>query len=119
MRKKRRKSQIEVARAADMKQSAISRLEQDEYEAWSFKTLVRIAAVLEARPRFWLEPLEDVIQKHAAADASDRSLIFGASTADDVETESDNWATAPTLTPADTYDTAGYSSADSLKEARG
>lgn len=111
MRKRRRLQQREVAAQAQMEQSAVSRLEQEAYEAWSFKTLVRIATVLRARPRFWLEPLEDVISAHKEADACDAVVLVQNSTTDDAATVSDDdWQSVESLTKTDTAGSVGYSS---------
>jgi len=47
-----------------MKQSAISRIEQAEYEGWTFKTLFRIADALDARLDVGLKPLEKALTEY-------------------------------------------------------
>lgn len=61
LRKKRELNQTEFAHAADMKQSAVSRIEQAEYSSWTLTTLFRVAAALNARWRIILQPAEDAI----------------------------------------------------------
>lgn len=61
LRKKRSLTQIAFARLAEMKQSAVSRIEQAEYSSWTLTTLFRVAAALDARWRITLEPAEDAI----------------------------------------------------------
>lgn len=68
--------QTDLAKAARMKQSAISRLEQAEYSRWGFNTLIRIADSLDARVIFRLEAAEDTIaeverQERARASAAE------------------------------------------------
>lgn len=64
LRKKRNLRQTDLAKAARMKQSAISRIEQAEYSRWSFNTLTRIAESLDARVRILFEPAEDVVEEY-------------------------------------------------------
>ena len=61
--------QIDLANAAGMKQSAISRIEQADYSAWSFNTLFRIAEALGARLRVNFEPVENVIDQYKEKEA--------------------------------------------------
>ncbi len=61
LRKERNKTQIDFAKEANMKQSAVSRIEQADYSGWSMNTLFRVADVLDARLRVSFEPVEDVI----------------------------------------------------------
>ena len=63
LREKRDLTQKEFALQADMKQSAISRLEQSDYGGWNFKTLARIAEVLDARLIVDFVLREDVIKQ--------------------------------------------------------
>lgn len=63
LREKRELTQKEFAAEADMKQSAVSRLEQSDYGGWNFKTLARIAEVLDARLVVDFVPREDVIRQ--------------------------------------------------------
>ena len=71
MRKRRVLRQSELAAQAGTGQSAISRIEKQDYDSWTFKTLLNIASVLNARLRIRLEPLEEVIQNHKAHEAAD------------------------------------------------
>lgn len=61
LRKKRKKTQINLAKESNMKQSAISRIEQADYCGWSLNVLFRVADALGARLRVSFEPVEDVI----------------------------------------------------------
>lgn len=61
MRDKRAMRQVDLAEKAEMKQSAISRIEQADYASWNFQTLLRIAEALGARLRVHLEPIEDTL----------------------------------------------------------
>lgn len=65
--------QAELATRADMKQSAISRIEQAEYSSWTFNTLWRIAEALDARLVVTFEPIEDAIRKYDAGEALGRA----------------------------------------------
>lgn len=67
LREKRELTQKEFASQADMKQSAVSRLEQADYGGWNFKTLARIAEVLDARLVVDFVPREDVIKDFEGA----------------------------------------------------
>lgn len=53
------------------KQSAISRIEKQSYDAWTFKTLLTIANALKARIDFKLTPLEDIVAAHSEQEESD------------------------------------------------
>jgi transcriptional regulator with XRE-family HTH domain len=64
LRKMRDLKQKGLAQKAGMKQSAISRIEQAEYEAWTFKTLFRIAEALDARLDITFKPLEKVLPEY-------------------------------------------------------
>ncbi len=63
-RERRRFRQIDLAREAKMKQSAISRIEKASYSAWTYKTLLRIAEALDAQLRIVFEAHEDVIARY-------------------------------------------------------
>jgi len=56
--------QAEVAALAATGQSAISRIENAEYDGWTFKTVIGIADVLGARLRITFEPIEDIINSY-------------------------------------------------------
>lgn len=73
MRLRRRLRQTELAVAANTGQSAISRIEKDDYDGWTYKTLLAIATVLKARLRIRLEPLEDVIEEYRRSEAESES----------------------------------------------
>lgn len=64
LRKKRNLNQTELAATADMKQSAVSRIEQAEYSSWTLTTLLRVAAALDARWRMVLQPSEEAIKEY-------------------------------------------------------
>lgn len=64
LRERRRFRQIDLARAAKMKQSAISRIEKAGYSAWTYRTLLRIAEALDAQLRIVFEAHEDVIARY-------------------------------------------------------
>jgi DNA-binding XRE family transcriptional regulator len=56
--------QVDLAKAARMKQSAVSRLEQADYSRWNFKTLLRIADSLDARVRVVFQDADNVIKEY-------------------------------------------------------
>lgn len=64
LRERRKLRQIDLAKNAKMKQSAISRIEQVGYSAWTFKTLLRVADALDAQVRVIFEASEDVIARY-------------------------------------------------------
>jgi transcriptional regulator with XRE-family HTH domain len=66
LRKRRGLNQQEVAKMVGTRQSAISRVEQADYQNWSFKTLRSIADALDARIRVAIQPSEDVLREYAA-----------------------------------------------------
>jgi DNA-binding Xre family transcriptional regulator len=66
MRNRRTMRQVDLAEATEMKQSAISRIEQAGYASWNFQTLLRIAEALRARLRITLDPIEEVVTPHLA-----------------------------------------------------
>jgi len=61
LRKRRKKSQSELANMVGTRQPAISRVERADYQNWSFNTLRSIADALDARIRVFIEPAEDVL----------------------------------------------------------
>lgn len=69
LRKKRKKKQADLADECEMKQSAISRIEQADYSGWSFNTLLRIADALDARLRVSFDLAEDVIDEYREREA--------------------------------------------------
>src|SRR3990172_5422716 len=64
LREKRQMRQVDLANGSNMKQSAISRIEQSEYSAWTLTTLFRVAEALDARVRIIIDPIEDVIEQY-------------------------------------------------------
>lgn len=64
LRKFRELKQAELAATADMKQSAVSRIEQAEYSSWTFNTLWRVAEALNARLIVRFQPIEDAIGEY-------------------------------------------------------
>lgn len=92
MRKYRKLRQGQLAALAHTGQSAISRIEQQDYDGWTFKTLLTIANALKARIRFRLERLEDVVQLHSDNNtstslATDGNISDGGNTMQDGLTE--------------------------------
>ena len=65
LREKRALRQVDFAKKAKMKQSAVSRIEQASYSAWTFKTLLRVADALDAQVKVIFEAAEDVIEDYA------------------------------------------------------
>ena len=64
LRKLRQLTQNAFAELAGMKQSAVSRIEQADYAAWSLTTLFRAGEALDARWRMILEPVEDAMREY-------------------------------------------------------
>lgn len=64
LRRKLKMRQVDLAKAAHMKQSAVSRIEQADYSRWSFNTILRIADSLDARVRVLFEPADQVIAEY-------------------------------------------------------
>jgi transcriptional regulator with XRE-family HTH domain len=58
--------QVDLAKAANMKQSAVSRIEQADYSSWNFMTLLRVAEALDARVRIIFQISEDAIKEFVA-----------------------------------------------------
>lgn len=69
LRKARKKRQIDLAKEAGMKQSAISRIEQADYSGWTLNTLFRVADALNARLRVMLDPTESIIEHYRKKEA--------------------------------------------------
>lgn len=69
LREKRKKTQTVLAKESGMKQSAISRIEQADYSAWSLSTLFRVSDALYARLRVTFEPIENVIEWYKEKEA--------------------------------------------------
>jgi len=65
LRKRRKMRQVDVAKRSGIRhQSAVSRIEQSDYSAWNFATLLRIGHALDARVRIIFEPAEEVISSY-------------------------------------------------------
>ncbi len=62
----RKKTQKDIAELTGMKQSAVSRIEQSDYAAWSFTTLLRLAEALNAKVNVSFELAEDFIARQKA-----------------------------------------------------
>ena len=67
LREFRKLRQTDLAELCDMKQSAVSRIEQASYSRWNIDTLWRIAKALDLRMRITFEPMEDIIKQYQVA----------------------------------------------------
>src|ERR1700722_5774916 len=67
--------QVDLAKAAHMKQSAVSRIEQANYSRWSFNTLLRIADSFDARVRVLFEPAHEVIAGYERREIERAKLV--------------------------------------------
>ncbi len=65
LREKRGLRQVDFAKKAKMKQSAVSRIEQASYSGWTFKTLLRVADALDAQVKVSFEAADNVIERYA------------------------------------------------------
>src|ERR1700687_654347 len=77
LRKRRNLNQKQLAERTDTKQPAISRVEQADDQNWSFSSLRKIVAALDARIRVIIEASEDVLPEYedqAEFDFSDAPL---------------------------------------------
>jgi transcriptional regulator with XRE-family HTH domain len=77
--------QADFAREAKMQQSAVSRIESANYRGWSYRTLLRVAAALDARLRITFEPAERAVSRYRpgtanAVDVTAANTITTAST---------------------------------------
>jgi len=70
------RTQSAFAAHAGMQQSAISRIENADYQGWSFKTLFRVADKLDVRLRIIFEPAEDVQRRFEIAQADADELLI-------------------------------------------
>jgi transcriptional regulator with XRE-family HTH domain len=61
-------TQVAFAKHAGMQQPAISRVENADYQSWTFQTLLKVANKLDARLRVTFEPVEDVIRRLESVD---------------------------------------------------
>ncbi len=77
LRDKRGLLQKQLAELCGTGQSAISRIEQAEYSAWNFTTLLHVAEALDARIRVTFEPAEDVIKQYKMMEAQSNASILG------------------------------------------
>lgn len=64
LRKRRELDQGHLAKLVGTQQPAISRIEKADYQNWSFNTLRKIAAALDARIKVVIEPAEDVLPSY-------------------------------------------------------
>ncbi len=80
LRAKRHLNQVQFADKCDMKQSAVSRIEQSEYSAWNFNTLLRVAEALGARLRVIFEPVEAVIEQYRRKEEAINHELAGKTT---------------------------------------
>lgn len=64
LRESRNMTQAQLAEAAHMKQSAISRLESASHGTWGIPTLLRLGEVLDARLRVTFVPMEEELLKY-------------------------------------------------------
>ena len=79
LREVRGMKQGDLAVAAEMKQSAVSRIEGAEYSGWTFNSLRRIARALDARLSIFFEPREAVIARYQTQELATVGLkIVGA-----------------------------------------
>jgi hypothetical protein len=72
MRLRRHLKQVDLADKARTGQSAISRIENQDYDGWTFKTLLTIALALDARLTIKLEPIEHVIERFRNHESEDK-----------------------------------------------
>jgi transcriptional regulator with XRE-family HTH domain len=70
LRKRRGLNQQQVAEMIGTRQPAISRVEQADYQNWSFNSLRSIADALDARIRVIIQPAEDVLKEYDRAEES-------------------------------------------------
>ncbi len=75
MRVRRQMRQVDLATEARTGQSAISRIEKQDYDGWSYQTLLAIALVLRARLRIRLEPIEDVIEEYRRSESDTHNTL--------------------------------------------
>jgi len=68
------RTQTEFAKHAKMQQSAVSRIENAEYQGWTFKTLLKVANALDARLRITFEPAEESLRRFERHDVNEESI---------------------------------------------
>jgi transcriptional regulator with XRE-family HTH domain len=83
LRKERGLTQAQFAPLVDMKQSAVSRIEDADYAAWTLTTLFRVAEALNARWRVVLEPVEDAIKEYLYEDSGEQPTGAAANAAEE------------------------------------
>jgi transcriptional regulator with XRE-family HTH domain len=69
LREARNMTQTELAVAADMKQSAISRFESQRVANWKLETLLKMADALDAQLEILVIPAEQIIARHEHEEA--------------------------------------------------
>lgn len=75
LREARNMTQSELADAAGMKQSAISRFESQRVANWKLETLLKLADALDAQLEILVVPAEQIIARHEHEEASASSLL--------------------------------------------
>lgn len=80
LREDRAMTQQELATAAEMKQSAISRFEKSDEANWNFETLLTLAEALDAKLEIVLVKAENVISDYERreGDTTKKSSVLGA-----------------------------------------
>jgi transcriptional regulator with XRE-family HTH domain len=68
LRKRRQLSQVELAQRANTQQPAVSRVEQADYQNWSFNTLRKLTNAMEGRLTVKIEAWEDVVAEYYSED---------------------------------------------------
>jgi transcriptional regulator with XRE-family HTH domain len=109
MRLKRELKQAALAKRAKTGQSAISRIERQNYNGWTYQTLLNIALALDARLSIKLEPIEDVIRRmrsHEEHDEENNKIESVGGTTEFAEIES-----APPPMSSDLIDADGTADA--------
>ena len=76
LRDRRGYTQKQFAKISNMKQSAVSRIEQAEYSGWSFKTLLKVAESLDARLQVVFQPMEEVIAEYERREEREAETEF-------------------------------------------
>ncbi len=72
LRKRRGLDQQQVAELIGARQTAISRVENADYQNWNFNTLREIANALDARIRVLIEPSEDILRQYDGANDAEQ-----------------------------------------------
>lgn len=79
-REHRELTQAALADRCGMKQSAISRIEQADYQSWTLKTLLRVGEALDVNVRVVFEPAEAVIDRLTRLESEEIQTSTGATT---------------------------------------